>query len=333
MKHQNQKLLQTFIQGGILSPAELRELKQLFSDKSKQEEINLWLADSWTEASADDLEISYEGLKQKVFACQAMETGRYAFHGSLVRLLRYYERIAAMLFIPLILGFSLYLFFKSAGHESFYFSEAPLGQKARVELPDGSRVWLNSGSGIRYSSNFKKKRELELKGEAFFDVQKSSGKPFLVHTSFLDVEVTGTRFNVNAYDDEPFVETALVEGKVNLVLHNNNQKLQLDPGKVLSYSKKSHEIFAFDLNDEAIISWKENRLIFINDDFAKLVRKIEKWYNVEVIYNPDDFAENKLTVRLLEGEQLDQLLEIIETAIGAKCTMAKNIITVEKINK
>jgi len=330
MTHQNQKLLQTFIQGRILSSAELRELKQLFSDNSKQEEINLWLADSWTEASADDLEISYEGLKQKVLACQARETGRYAFHGSLVRLSRYYQRIAAMLFIPLILGFSLYVFFKPASHESFYLSEAPLGQKAKIELPDGTLVWLNSGSRIRYSSGFNKSRMVELSGEAFFEVQKMKGEPFFVRTTFLDIEVTGTRFNVNAYDDEPFVNTSLVEGKVNVILKDQNQTVGMEPGKVLSWSKQTHVYSTSDLNEDATTSWKENRLIFINDDFTSLVRKIEKWYDVDVVYNEGEFKENKLTVRLLEGEQLDQLLKIIETAIGAQCTVKGSKIYITK---
>lgn len=331
MEHQIQKILQTYIQGGILSSAELRELKQLFSDKSKQEEINLWLAGNWEEASTDDLEISYEGLKQKILACGIRETGRYAFHRSLVQLSRYYQRIAAMLFIPLIAGFSLYLLFSPADHENFYLSEAPLGQKAKIELPDGSTVWLNSGSSIRYSSAFNEKdRDIELKGEAFFEVEKNKGKPFLVHTPLLDVQVTGTRFNVNAYEDEPVIETALVEGKVNVILKDQRRKVRLEPGKILSYSKANETVKTIVLNEEATISWKDNRLIFINDDFSRLARKIEKWYDVEVIYNPEDFRNNKLTVRLLEGEQLTQLLGIIEMAIGAECKIQKNKIYITK---
>lgn len=85
-----------------------------------------------------------------------------------------------------------------------------------------------------------------------------------------------------------------------------------------------------ELNQEASTGWKDNRLIFINDDFYKLARKIEKWYDVEVIYNSEDFKDNKLTVRLLEGEQLNRLLEIIETAVGAKCTIKENKIHIIK---
>jgi transmembrane sensor len=331
MNSEIQHILDKFIQGHPLVDRDLYRIRKLFYNRAGQKEIDLWLNSHWEEAEPDDIQINYDRLKKKLHEYERKSSGK-SISGYIVDMSRYYQRIAAFLFIPLIIGVTCYLFFSPVANEDFYFTEAPLGQKARVELPDGSMVWLNSGSVIRYSSDFKKKRELELKGEAFFDVQKSNGKPFLVHTPFLDVEVTGTRFNVNAYDDEPSVETALVEGKVNLILHSSNQNFRLDPGKVLSYSKKSQELVTSDLNDEATVSWKENRLIFINDDFAKLVRKIEKWYNVEVIYNPDDFIRNKLTVRLLEGEQLDQLLKIIETAIGAKCTRVRNVITVKKRN-
>lgn len=325
-----QSILEKFILGESLSGSDLNEIRRLFNDRNKREEIDQWLSCKWENAGFDDVGISYDGLKQKIQEYEKPAAG-HKIYRHVVRFSRYYQRIAAILFIPLILGLSCYLFFAPSGDENFYISEAPLGQKARIELPDGSRVWLNSGSSIRYSSGFNQKnREIELKGEAFFDVQKNKGKPFLVHTPFLDVEVTGTRFNVNAYDDEPLVETALVEGKVNLILKDQHENVQLDPGKVLSYSKATHEVSSSTLNKEATISWKENRLIFINDDFSRLVRKMEKWYDVEVICNPDDFKNNKLTVRLLEGEQLNQLLDIIETAIGAECTMKKNKIYITK---
>jgi len=325
------KILNKFVAGGTLSALERKEMKKLFTDKTRREEIDLWLADHWDAAKPDDLEISYDGLKQKIHEYERQQRANNRFIKHSREFSQYYQRIAAVLFIPLILGLSFFVFFSPSGHENFYLSEAPLGQKAKLELPDSSTVWLNSGSRIRYSSGFNKKdRAVELTGEAFFEVHKDKGKPFVVHTPFLDVQVTGTRFNVNAYDDEPVVETALVEGSVNLTLKDRNKKFKLTPGNVLSYSKRSKEISSSKLNEEATISWKENRLIFINDDFSKLVRKMEKWFDVKVIYNPADFKDNKLTVRLLEGEQLDQLLQIIETAIGAKCTIKKNQIYIKK---
>jgi ferric-dicitrate binding protein FerR (iron transport regulator) len=324
-------ILEKFILGEELSPSELKGIKEMFKDNTYRERINQWLSDNWELASFDDFDISYDKLKQKVAEYDNQKDGKRTFNQKVVNFSRHYQRIAAILFIPLILGISVYFLNTSSGGQNFYTAEAPLGQKAKVELPDGSTVWLNSGSNIRYSSDFNNKnRDVELKGEAFFDVKKNTGKPFLVHTKFLDVRVTGTRFNVNAYDDEPLIETSLVEGKVNVILKDEHKSYPLAPGNVLSYTKSSHEMSTSELNQEASTGWKDNRLIFINDDFYKLARKIEKWYDVEVIYNSEDFKDNKLTVRLLEGEQLNRLLEIIETAVGAKCTIKENKIHIIK---
>ncbi|MDP3441331.1 MAG: FecR family protein [Ignavibacteria bacterium] len=334
MNQKAQTILDKFILGESLSAFELKELKRIFADNIHREEISLWLINNWDAAQSDDIEISYDKLKQKINEYEDQKRISFTWYDYVVNFSHYYQRIAAVLFIPLIFGISLYFFYTSAGDENFYTAEAPLGQKAKVELPDGSTVWLNSGSNIRYSSNFNKKnRSIELNGEAFFEVKKNTGKPFFVLTPFLDVKVTGTRFNVNAYDDEPFIETSLLDGKVNVILKGASKPFQLSPGNVIVYSKLSHAISTSKLDEDVATGWKDNRLIFINDDFYKLTRKIEKWYNVDVVYNPEQFKYNKLTVKLLEGEQLNRLLEIIETAVGAKCTVKENKIYIVKTIK
>ena len=324
-------LLEKIIGDESLSVSELKEAQMLFQDKTNRNVVDKWIINNWESSNYDDVEISYDKLKQKIQQYENQGKIGYIIYRRVISLSNYYQRVAAIMFIPLILGISIYLFYSPGSHENFYTAEAPLGQKAKVELPDGSTVWLNSGSNIRYSSNFNRKtRDIELQGEAFFDVHKNTGKPFFVHTSFVDIEVTGTQFDVNAYNDEPVVETSLVKGHVNLFVNGQQKKYELSPGNALIYSKTSNLVTSRTVNKEAAIGWKDNRLIFINDDFSKLARKIEKWYNMEVIYNPNDFKENKLTVKLLEGEQLNKLLEIIESAVGAQSTVKGNKIYIAK---
>lgn len=328
MNAKTQDILERFVNGEKLNIQELRKLKNLFAGEAHRAEINLWLENNWQTTGSDDLEIRFDNLKIRV---QQSVTSKKGIYRRLSGYSNYYQRIAAVLFVPLILGMAFYWFSKP-DTLNLYMAEAPMGQKAKIELADGSIVWLNSGSKIRYSSDFNQKnRNLELDGEAFFEVKKNTGNPFIVHTSLLDVKVTGTRFNVNAYSDEPIVETSLVEGKVNVLTNHGAKNYPLVPGKVLTYSKSTHEISTRHLNEEAAIGWKENRLIFINDDFSRLARKIEKWYNVKVVYNQEQFKYHKLTVKLLEGEQLNKLLEIIESAMGAKCTIDGNTIQISKL--
>ncbi|MDP4184473.1 MAG: FecR family protein [Bacteroidota bacterium] len=331
MNQKTQSILDKFIKGESLSASELRELRDMFSDNIHREDINQWLTNNWNNAQFDDLELSYDNLRQKIRDYETQQKFGSAFYHRIINTSHSYRRIAAVLFAFLLLGISIFYTYNALNKEKYYVVEAPLGQKAKIKLPDGSTVWLNSGSSIKYSSNFdKRSREVELVGEAFFEVKKNINKKFIVHAPFLDVEVTGTQFNVNAYKDEPSVETALVEGKVNVILRKQDERHSLTPGKIISYSKDSKRISYSSFNEESTVSWKENRLIFINDDFPKLVRKIEKWYNMQVIFNPQEYENNKLTVRLLEGEQLDQLLKIIEVAVDSKCMVKGNKIYITK---
>lgn len=324
-----QNILNRFICGEKLSSQELNDLRKVFAEKEYRAEINRWLENNWEFAASDDLEISFDNLRTKIHEYESAKNGFY-------RRLRVYskqfQRVAVILFIPLLFGILFYYLKINSGDSSFYVAEAPFGEKAKIELADGSIVWLNSGSKIRYSADFNRKsRDLELDGEAFFEVKKQNGKPFIVHTSQLQVKVTGTSFNVSAYSDDPFIETSLVEGKVNIQLGSKNRNIELSPGNAITYTKQSREVFQHKMNEEAATAWRYNRLIFINDNFSKLARKIEKWYNVEVVYNPEQFQNHKLTVKLLEGEQLSNLLQIIETTVGAKCTVDGNKIRIIKI--
>ena len=323
-------LIEKLLAGHTLSADETNELKGLFLNNSNNPQIDQWLTERWLHSDFKDVPISFDRLKEHI-----LKSEEQAQKGSVTRVLRrvsiYYQQIAAVLLIPLLLGF-VFFSLRKAPEPGKFTAEAPLGQKAKVELPDGSMVWLNSGSKISYSSDYNKKlREIDLNGEAYFDVQKNKGKPFFVHTTSVDVEVTGTKFNLNAYGDESLTETSLLEGHVNLYLKDRaNQKIELEPGNTISYSEKTNEASLSKLDSEATIAWKDNRLIFINDDFYKLAKKIERWYNMEVVYNPEDFQTNKLTVRLLEGEQLTKLLQIIESAVGAKCKVTGSKIYITK---
>lgn len=167
-------------------------------------------------------------------------------------------------------------------------------------------------------------------GEAYFEVRKNKGKPFVVSTPYLDVRVTGTKFNVNAYDDEPSVVASLVEGSVNVTSRADGRVYRLTPGHSLALAKASGEVTYPQLNSDIVLAWKDNRLVFADDDIASLAKKIEKWYDVKVVYDPARFANSKFTVRLMEGERLDNLLDIIETALGAECSMRRDTLVITR---
>lgn len=321
-------ILDKFVAGQPLTGEEIALLKHLFATRESGLTIEAWLSAKWEKASPQDAEVSYDTLRKKIADYEQARSLRGRLAGS--ALVRNYQRIAAVLLVPLLVLTSLFAL--DVFHETkTYTAEAPWGEKARLVLPDGSRVLLNAGSRITYTSDFDKRdRRLELDGEAYFEVRKNQGKPFIVATSYLDVRVTGTMFNVNAYADEPSVVASLVEGSVDVTLHTDRRTYRLTPGHSLALAKHSGEVTFPRLNNDVVLAWKDNRLVFIDDDIASLAKKIEKWYDVKVTYDPAQFANSKFTVKLMEGERLDNLLDIIETALDAKCTMRDNTLTITR---
>lgn len=169
----------------------------------------------------------------------------------------------------------------------------PRGRQFNVTLPDGTRVWLNAASSLRYPTAFTgKERRVEVTGEAYFEVVKNKEQPFKVSIDHkMEVEVLGTSFNVNAYSDEPSINTTLVTGSVKLLPSNQQYgALILKPGQQAQQSTTIHgsdllpvmRVKEVDLGD--VVAWKEGAFAFNDADLPTMMRQLSRWYNVEVEY-------------------------------------------------
>jgi len=158
------------------------------------------------------------------------------------------------------------------------------GETYMVVLPDKSKVWLNAASSLIYNTNMNisKERVVSLEGEAYFEVAKDKARPFVVISKGQEIEVLGTHFNVNAYDDEPAIATTLLEGSVQVTAGENKRILK--PGFQAINNKGSIKIKQADV--ETAVDWKEGDFYFENADFRSVMRKISRWYDVEIIYDP-----------------------------------------------
>jgi ferric-dicitrate binding protein FerR (iron transport regulator) len=157
------------------------------------------------------------------------------------------------------------------------------GETYQVRLPDGSSVWLNAASSLKYPASFAslKERRVELSGEGYFEIAKDKKHPFIVKTDKQEVEVLGTHFNINAYRDEKAIATTLLEGSVKLTDKNNNQLLR--PGEQAINAEGAIRVKK--VNIDAVIDWKNEEFYLDQMDFRVAMRKIARWYNLEVIYN------------------------------------------------
>jgi len=187
--------------------------------------------------------------------------------------------------------------------------ETPKGGQYQVRLPDGTKVWLNAASSLTYPASFSalNDRRVKLIGEAYFEVAKDKNKPFLVTTEKQTVEVLGTHFNVKSYSDEASTKTTLLEGSVKIIT-NNSVKI-LKPGQEADVTAK---INISEVNTEEAIAWKNGYFRFDDEKLESVMKKIARWYDVEVTYQ-DDALKNELfaavTTRFANVSTLLKMLE------------------------
>lgn len=193
--------------------------------------------------------------------------------------------------------------------------ETPKGGQFQILLPDGSKVWLNASSSLKYRPSFAvlKERIVELTGEAYFEVHKDKHKPFIVKNAKQAVEVLGTHFNINAYTDEPEVKTTLIEGAVRVAvikddIVSGNYKL-LKPGEQSLLT--GSEIKVKDVDTEESIAWKNGQFMFSSESIKEIMRKISRWYNVEVDYRAN-VSEMKFTGTISRYSNVSQVLQMLE---------------------
>lgn len=183
------------------------------------------------------------------------------------------------------------------------------GETYKVCLPDGTQVWLNAVSSITYPINFAlhDTRNVELEGEAYFEVAKDSERPFIVHAALQQIEVLGTRFNINSYADEPMVRTTLVEGSIRV--HHGENDLRLQPGEQ-SVLSASGTLKVNPVDTESATAWVNNEFMFDGDDIESVMRKIARWYNVNVVYQGKKTNE-RFGGGLSRFDRIEQVLQLL----------------------
>ena len=204
------------------------------------------------------------------------------------------------------------------GEVSYNTISTPRGGQYHVVLPDGSKVWLNASSSLRFPTAFTgKERRVQLTGEAYFEVAKNKSMPFIANVNNTEVEVLGTHFNINAYNDESTVKTTLLEGSVKVRSEVGSGKLEaqttaiLKPGEQAVIVKNSSLIIDHSPDIEQTMAWKNGMFQFNQTDIPAIMRQVSRWYDVEIAY------EGALPVRYFSGEiprdvPLSKMLQLLE---------------------
>lgn len=204
----------------------------------------------------------------------------------------------------------------------------PRGTSFHLVLSDGTRVWLNADSKITYPVIFTgDTREVHLEGEAFFDVKRNEQAPFTVNTDQLNVRVLGTKFNVNTFADNGFASTALVEGSVE-VSGKMGTLQRLIPGQVAMIDSIG-KIQVVDMELKPYTAWIDDMFCFRNAPLSEILKQVERYYNVKVVYNAD-YREEYYTGDIYRNKPLQTLLDVLEMTIPVKFELLDQVIYIKR---
>jgi transmembrane sensor len=234
----------------------------------------------------------------------------------------------------------------------------PEGAKTQLTLSDGTKVWLNGGSKLRYPANFITKiREVQLEGEAFFDVSENKSKPFIVRTTDVQIKVLGTAFNVKSYAGDKTIETTLIRGLVEIreiKSHSLSEPLLIKPNQQATFIKEYRNLKIKDKNPRQtlkdlpeklpsikinqvntlpIISWKEKTLVFDNSTLEEIAVNLERWYGIKIHILNNDLKKFKYKGRFNHNETIYQVLEVIKVTTPIKYEIKNYEININLQNK
>ena len=320
----------------------------------------IWQEDAVKEVDEDHLDHSWERLKLRMGKSEK----EVKTPVSKSRMLSNFTKIAVAASIAILAGTTLFLSILRYGdlqvQGRLHHISVPLGSRSNIVLPDGTSVWLNSGSELSYSSDFgSRERAVSLTGEAYFDVVRDNKSPFLVHAGELRIKVLGTRFNVKSYPEEKIIETTLVRGMVEINPLNISSEVKpivLKPNQKLTYARAegSMSVAAIpeekkeavvvpeitvpkpgtfkvttNVNPDVSTSWKDGKLIFEGEYLASLAPKLERFYNVKIAFQDESLKNYKYTGTLQEVT-IEEVLRAIERTSSIRFEIDKNQVILKK---
>ena len=299
MKH----LFDKYIQGNC-TDEEYKQVREFIQNSKNDPYIDGLLLNNWKNALKKESTITpnqqvLDSIHHQI-ALKETSTSQKT-----IKLYRALLTAAAVLLIGLMFGSIVYVQSKIPEVTTQTIA-TPYGGKTQFTLPDGSAVWLNSGTTFSYPDRFENDRIVELEGEAYFEVEKQK-ESFIVKTSFGEVEVLGTSFNVKAYNEEAFI-TTLERGSVSFT-SLTGKKAILKPGSQVVYN--SNNFFTRKVDTEIFTSWKDGKLIFRDEPLQNMITRLERWYNVDIKLE-DERIKNLKYTGTIEMESFSEVLELIK---------------------
>lgn len=317
---------------GNLQGTDLEKFTKWLSASKENAKYYAQIKDIW-QASVHDASVLADTEKEWTRFMDAVQKESKTRPAKRLTALQIISGVAAILIIGIITGILVSKYVQN-DEPGFITVSAPKGSVSYLVLDDSTEVYLNAGTSIRYSpKSNKKKREVFLEGEAWFDVAKRENKSFVVHTAFYDVKVMGTQFNIKSYPTDKFVETTLEEGKIQLSSSENfklGESVILKPGEQVRLNRESGKMVIKNVDTRLFTSWKENKLIFLNLNFSELVVLLERKYGIDIEVNDPEILKYHYT-GTIKNESVLEIMELIKHTLPIQYKIEGQIIKVTKL--
>ena len=317
--------IEAYFDGGF-SPVEEKYLGEAFTEASNREELKTIFKNQWDKVLADDSRTNR--LEHILYRMNYLINSSEVKNNksSIIRLINWYSRIAAILLMPVLIyvGFNNYKNSNLVNVKGWAEMSAPLGSRIKFTLPDGSVGWLNSGSTIKYALNFSQARVVQLSGEAFFDVKHEDSHQFVVKTKYLDVEVKGTAFDVAAYSDEEQIDVTLERGSVILKNDQLTVAVEMKPDEQVCYNFDKHTLTKEKVTAHYFSSWKEGKLMLRNASLDDLAKQLSRWYNVDVSVQNSQHADIRYRATF-EDENLNEVLRLLKISTSIEYKIIERV--------
>ena len=228
----------------------------------------------------------------------------------------------------LLMGLSFFFYKSSVNTITKQYATKP-GEHAKIMLSDGTKIWLNAGSNLRYPAKFKgDTREVYLTGEAFFDVAKDKKHPFIIHTDKMDTKVLGTSFNVQAYPDQTTQEVSVLTGRVNVKSTVTEENVYVTPGQKVVFKSQSNKLKAFtDIPVNSISLWRKNIIVFEDAPLPEVIATINRNYNVTIEIGNKNLNNLKISAYFKELP-VNEVVALVCNIINADYKLESGIYTI-----
>ncbi len=310
------------------TPEESEQIKRWLTAPDNDEELRQILGEIWINSDIQmkgqtpDFNRMLDQLHHQINTNSGNKSGIKFLQTNFYRI---FSRAAAILILPVLLLTAYFYFFQINNQDKATSATREIytkpGTRTKIELADGTKVWLNDGTTFRYPEQFHDNlREVFVDGEAYFEVQADPQRPFVVNNPIMNTVVTGTHFNLYAYSADNYFEATLLEGKI--CLERNNQTIKMKAGEQVQFDSKLEKIIQKEVNPQDASAWVEGKLVFRDEKLGTVINKLGRWYNIEIIL-ADNEIDDFLVTGTFENEKLEQTLNLISLALPVKFEFKK----------